>query len=89
MLGNHKFLICGNIIQFGTVPVRVDFINEIDGVSFDVAEKRIVRGKYGKPDVNFIGKTDLIKNKKAAGRPQESHRIISAVLNTLVTVFYG
>ena len=61
----------GNIIQFGMIPVRVDLINEIDGVSFEDAEKHIVRGKYGKVEVNFIGKTDLIKNKKASGRPQD------------------
>jgi hypothetical protein len=28
-------------------------------------------GKYGKVEVNFIGKTDLIKNKVASGRPQD------------------
>ena len=61
----------GNIIQFGMIPVRVDLINEIDGVSFEDAEKRIVRGKYGKTAVSFIGKTDLIKNKQASGRPQD------------------
>jgi hypothetical protein len=61
----------GNIIQFGMIPVRVDLVNEIDGVSFDEAEKSIVRGKYGKIAVNFIGKTDLIKNKMASGRPQD------------------
>ncbi len=61
----------GNIIQFGMAPVRVDLINEIDGVSFEEAERRIVRGKYGKVEVNFIGKTDLIKNKVASGRPQD------------------
>lgn len=46
-------------------------LNEIDGVSFDEAQKRLVRGKYGKVEVNFIGRTDLIKNKMASGRPQD------------------
>jgi len=61
----------GNIIQFGVAPVRVDLINEIDGVSFEDAEKHIVRGKYGEMEVNFIGKKDLIRNKQSSGRPQD------------------
>lgn len=61
----------GNIIQFGVVPVRVDLINEIDGVTYENAEQHIIRGKYGDIEVNFIGKDDLLKNKKASGRPQD------------------
>ena len=61
----------GNIIQFGIVPVRVDLLNKIDGVSFEKAEKHIVRGRYGKTCVNFIGRVELIKNKKSSGRLQD------------------
>jgi hypothetical protein len=61
----------GNIIQFGVSPLRVDIINEIDGVSFDEAFNNSVRGKYGAVEVNFIGKIQLIKNKKESGRPQD------------------
>jgi hypothetical protein len=61
----------GNILQFGVIPVRIDLINEIDGVAFKEAEKNISRGHYGDVEVNFIGKIDLIKNKKASGRPQD------------------
>ena len=61
----------GNIIQFGVAPVRVDLINEIDGVTYEEAEQHMMRGKYGDVEVNFIGKEDLLKNKKASGRPQD------------------
>jgi predicted nucleotidyltransferase len=61
----------GNIIQFGVSPLRVDIINEIDGVSFDEAFNDSVRGKYGSVEVNFIGRAQLIKNKKKSGRPQD------------------
>jgi len=61
----------GNIIRFGVVPVQVDMINEIDGINFVEAEKNIFRGRYGQIEVNFIGKVDLIRNKKAAGRSQD------------------
>ena len=61
----------GNIIQFGVVPLRVDIINEIDGINFDDVYKNIVRGKYGEIEVNFIGRIELIKNKMASGRDQD------------------
>ncbi len=62
------FIKKGNIIQFGIPPVRIDLINQIDGVSFEEAEKNKVRGKYGEIKVNFIGKKELIKNKNCTGR---------------------
>ena len=61
----------GNIIQFGVVPLRVDIISEIDGVSFQDAYNNCVRGKYGSIEVNFIGRKQLIKNKQASGRAQD------------------
>ena len=47
------FLQDGNIVNFGVPPVRVDFINQIDGVSYAKARKSIVRGHYGKLEVSF------------------------------------
>ncbi len=61
----------GNIIQFGVSPLRVDILNEIDGVGFDEALASSVRGRYGETDVCFIGRIELIKNKKASGRDQD------------------
>ena len=62
------FLTKGNIITFGVEPVRVDFINKIDGVSFSDAKSDIIRGKYGDIDVPFISKKYLLKNKNATPR---------------------
>jgi hypothetical protein len=58
----------GNIVTFGVAPVRVDFINEIDGVTFEHARAGRITGRYGGIDVHFIGKDDLIANKKATPR---------------------
>src|SRR4030042_2230960 len=58
----------GNILQFGIEPVRIDLLNEIDGIQFIDAEKKIVKGKYGNVNVNFISKDHLIKNKKSTQR---------------------
>ena len=61
----------GNIIKFGIEPVRVDLLNEIDGVEYEAVASRIVRGRYGEVEINFIGKSDLIANKHASARTQD------------------
>ena len=58
----------GNLVTFGVAPVRVDFINEIDGVDFKDAIQERVRGRYGDLDVFFISKKHLILNKKSTPR---------------------
>ncbi|MFC1743662.1 nucleotidyltransferase [Candidatus Riflebacteria bacterium] len=58
----------GNVITFGVVPVRIDLLNTIDGVRYEVARENIVRGQYGKIEVNFIGLKDLKQNKASTNR---------------------
>ena len=65
------FLKKGNIIVIGVEPLRVDFINEIDGVEFNEAWKNRIKGKYGSVSVNFISRTDLIKNKSATKKIED------------------
>jgi hypothetical protein len=61
----------GDIIQFGVVPMRIDLLNKIPGITFEEAERHMSRGPFGEVEVSFVGKTELIKNKKASGRPQD------------------
>lgn len=61
----------GNIIKLGVEPVRVDLLNDIDGVEFKEILSRTVRGRYGSVEISFIGKNDLITNKEASGRMQD------------------
>lgn len=58
----------GNIIQMGHPPLRIDILNDIDGVNFDDCYAQ--RGQYEVGDImiNVIALVDLIKNKKASGR---------------------
>ncbi len=70
-LPNRLFEEKGNIIKFGVEPIRVDLLNEIDGVDYEAVASRVVRGKYGAMEINFIGKEDLIANKQASGRAQD------------------
>ncbi len=65
------FLSRGSVLAFGVVPTRVDLVNEIDGVGYDEAKANVVRGTYGKVSVPFIGRADLIRNKKAIPRARD------------------
>jgi len=65
----------GMILQFGVVPNRIDFINEIDGVSFAQAwPNRLTLSMAIGTDtaeVFLIGIDDLIKNKESTGRNRD------------------
>lgn len=65
----------GIIIQFGVPPHRVDFINRIDGVSYEQAlqgcEDVVVAAGTHRLPIRFIGLDALILNKRAAGRPKD------------------
>ncbi len=60
------------IFQIGVENNRIDIITAISGVSFESAWPNRVKTKFGSVPLKIIGKADLIRNKKAAGRPQDS-----------------
>jgi len=72
-LGMEKddFLQKGAITQIGYPPLRIDILNEIDGVDFKEAydHKSII--DIDGLIINYIGLDDLIKNKTASGRSQD------------------
>ncbi len=59
------------IIQLGYPPVRIDLITSINGVSWEQAAAGKAKGEYGGEPVPFLGRAELIANKKAAGRLQD------------------
>lgn len=59
------------VIQLGIPPVRIDLLTSISGVSFSAAWKGKRRGRYGKSRVWFIGRRELIRNKRASGREKD------------------
>jgi hypothetical protein len=67
--------------QMGKPPVRVDVLMSIDGVEFESAWQNREIVKIDDLDMVFIGKHDLIVNKRAAGRPQDLIDL-EALLNT-------
>ncbi len=72
-LGMEKedFLQKGIITQIGYPPLRIDILNEIDGVNFKEAHpNKLIIDVDGLP-VSYIGLDDLIKNKQVSGRHQD------------------
>ena len=59
------------IVQLGYPPLRIDILTSIDGVSFADAYPNRVDEQFDGVSVSFIGREDLITNKRAAGRSQD------------------
>ena len=59
------------ITQLGFPPLRIDILNDLDGVSFEEAWKNRKIVNFEGVDVNFIGYNDLITVKQKAARPQD------------------
>lgn len=58
----------GNIIRMGVAPVRIEVLNEIDGVTFTNSFKNRKKAIIDGIPVNLISLRHLRRNKKAAGR---------------------
>jgi hypothetical protein len=70
-LTKDDFLRPDFITQLGYEPLRIDILNDVDGVDFEMAwqNKRIVTMQ--EEPVAFIGYHELLKVKEKAGRPQD------------------
>ena len=59
------------VIQLGVAPVRVDIITSLTGVSWEQVYSNRARGKYGDIPAVYIGREQLVANKKAVGRKRD------------------
>ena len=59
------------VVQLGVVPVRVDLVTSITGVSWEEAVSERVEGIYGDVPVYYIGRRQFISNKRALGRKKD------------------
>lgn len=67
----QDFLESDKIVQLGVPPVRIDIMTSLTGVSWeDTAAGRVV-GTYGDVEACYIGKEQLIINKRALGRKKD------------------
>src|ERR1700689_4058437 len=63
----------GFFYQLGQPPLRIDILMSIEGVTFDEAWPRRVESHVGSERAWFIGRDELIRNKRAAGRHIDLH----------------
>lgn len=70
-ISEADFLEKNFITQLGYEPLRIDILNDLDGVAFEEAWKNKKVVDISGVDVNFIGYNDLLKVKAKAGRPQD------------------
>jgi hypothetical protein len=61
----------GTGFKMGEPPARIDILTEIEGVRFEDAWPRRLETSFGPVRCAVIGRTDLLTNKRAAGRPQD------------------
>jgi len=70
-VGVEHFTSYDGVLQLGVPPRRIDIINRADGITFAEAiadgESFTLEGC----EIPVIGRSALIKNKRAAGRPQD------------------
>lgn len=65
------FLQHRKIVRMGHPPVRIEVMNEIDGVTFDECRAGRIEANVDGISVHFIGLTDLRRNKAASARPKD------------------
>lgn len=59
------------VVEMGVPPVQIHVMSHIDGVSWDEVWQTHQRGPLGPHEVPFIGREAFLRNKRAAGRPQD------------------
>ncbi len=61
----------GKIVQLGVKPNRIDLLTAISGVTFDEAWQARVAGELEGVATQFIGVTELLRNKERTGRAKD------------------
>ncbi len=65
------WLSAGMRYQMGVPPLRVDVMMSLPGMTFEEAWPRRVMLELAETAIPFISKEDLIRIKRASGRPQD------------------
>jgi len=61
----------GNILRIGVPPMRIEILNEIDGVKFQECYLQREEVRFGSLPVSLISLANLKANKKASGRHKD------------------
>ena len=61
----------GTVVRIGLPPRRIDLLTRITGVDFDAAWRHRVEQVLEGRSIPYLGRTDLVANKRATGRAQD------------------
>lgn len=69
------------IVQIGVAPDRIDLMAQVGALSFDLAWKRRIIGRYGRAPANWVDLDSLIEIKSAIDHPrhQDDARVLEEV----------
>ena len=59
------------VFQIGVAPERIDILTSVSGVGFDDAWKQRITGTVDGIEIPVIGRSALVQNKRASGRPKD------------------
>lgn len=71
--------------QMGRPPGRIDVMMSLEGINFAMAWENRKSDEFRGVAVHFIGKDDLIRNKKLAGRYQDLADVENMQLKRLIS----
>ncbi|MDH4064436.1 MAG: hypothetical protein OEW19_08545 [Acidobacteriota bacterium] len=61
----------GVVLQIGVPPGRIDVLTELTGLDFREVWPSREPGRFGRLTVDFLGRADFIRNKRATGRTKD------------------
>lgn len=70
-IGPEDFQTPDYVIEIGREPRKIQVLTGIDGIAFHEAYASRVEIEYQGISLKFIGKSELIKNKRPSGRPKD------------------
>ncbi len=85
-ISKDDFLKSDFVVEIGREPRKIQVLTNIDGVKFDECYDRRFEVKYSGIAMKFIGKNDLIENKKTSKRPKD---LIDLVVSTKQSITYN
>ncbi len=59
------------VAQFGLPPFRIDILTGLSGLTFDEAWPNRIEADFDDVRVPFLGRAELIRNKRASGRKKD------------------
>ena len=59
------------VVQIGLPPRRIDVLTALSGIDFASAWRNRTTHTVGGQDIPFLGRDELIRNKRASGRPKD------------------